>query len=92
MFFTFTSYVTPKHSSLICIRYFIILFGFSIQLSKYFIIVIIIIIIIIIISIIIITIIMLLFIILYYASLNKRKKEKNSTTHDVEIVCLTMEI
>ena len=32
--FTFTSCATPKHSTLICIRYFISFFGFSIQLSK----------------------------------------------------------
>ena len=29
MFFTFTPYATPKHSTLICIRYFITFFGFQ---------------------------------------------------------------
>ena len=36
MFFTFTPYVTPKHSTLISIRYFCTFLGLTIQLSKYF--------------------------------------------------------
>ena len=72
MFFTFTSYVTPKHSSLICIRYFITLFGFPIQLRKYFIIIIISIII----------IIIIIIVIIYHSILCPTKqKEKGKKFH-----------
>ena len=36
IFFTFTPHVTPKHSTLISIRYFSTFLGLTIQLGKYF--------------------------------------------------------